>query len=56
MATDACSFKREDGTEVPAFATPAGPKHGLVVVQEWWGINEQVKVTAVDIAKVRVRE
>lgn len=26
MATELISFKREDGSEVPAYATPAGPK------------------------------
>jgi carboxymethylenebutenolidase len=52
MATELISFKREDGTEVPAYATPAGPKQGLVVLQEWWGVNDQVKTTATDIAKL----
>eukprot|EP00282_Hemiselmis_andersenii_P019469 CAMPEP_0172031588 /NCGR_PEP_ID=MMETSP1041-20130122/19389_1 /TAXON_ID=464988 /ORGANISM="Hemiselmis andersenii, Strain CCMP439" /LENGTH=277 /DNA_ID=CAMNT_0012688117 /DNA_START=47 /DNA_END=880 /DNA_ORIENTATION=+ len=35
---------------VPALATPPGPKGGLVVLQEWWGINDQVKKTATDMA------
>ena len=50
MATERITFQRGDGTEVPAFATPAGPKAGLVVLQEWWGVNEQIKTTATDMA------
>eukprot|EP00277_Geminigera_cryophila_P013828 CAMPEP_0179436094 /NCGR_PEP_ID=MMETSP0799-20121207/20110_1 /TAXON_ID=46947 /ORGANISM="Geminigera cryophila, Strain CCMP2564" /LENGTH=235 /DNA_ID=CAMNT_0021215933 /DNA_START=42 /DNA_END=749 /DNA_ORIENTATION=+ len=51
MSTELISFKREDGTEVPAYATAAGPTQGLVVLQEWWGVNEQVKITATNIAQ-----
>merc|ERR1711916_380244 len=39
------SFTREDGTPVPAFVH--GPP-GLIVIQEWWGITEQVKKQARD--------
>jgi len=35
---------------VPAFVSENGPKAGLVVIQEWWGVNDQVKKTASDIA------
>src|SRR5687767_10580400 len=45
------SFNRPDGEEVPAYYAPP-PKNkvekapGLVVIQEWWGLNEQIKKTA----------
>jgi len=44
-------IKREDGSEVPAYTSPAIPGGaGIVVIQEWWGVNDQVKTTAGDIA------
>jgi carboxymethylenebutenolidase len=48
---DMITFNRPDGEEVPAyFAKPPANKMekapGLVVVQEWWGLNEQIKKTA----------
>jgi len=42
---------RDDGTQVPAYtsaATDGGA--GIVVIQEWWGVNEQIKATASNIA------
>jgi len=42
-------FERPDGQEAPAYhAEPdAGSKApGIVVIQEWWGINSQMKGTA----------
>ena len=33
------------------FAPGQPEKQGLVVLQEWWGVNEQVKATATDISK-----
>jgi len=35
---------------VPGFATVSSSKGGLVVLQEWWGINEQIKKSALRIA------
>eukprot|EP00284_Hemiselmis_tepida_P008559 CAMPEP_0174937406 /NCGR_PEP_ID=MMETSP1355-20121228/60390_1 /TAXON_ID=464990 /ORGANISM="Hemiselmis tepida, Strain CCMP443" /LENGTH=140 /DNA_ID=CAMNT_0016184253 /DNA_START=1 /DNA_END=420 /DNA_ORIENTATION=+ len=46
------AIPRGDGTEVPSYTSPkvapGGP--GIVVVQEWWGVNDQVKTTAGEIA------
>uniref|UniRef100_A0A6U4MRY9 Dienelactone hydrolase domain-containing protein n=1 Tax=Hemiselmis andersenii TaxID=464988 RepID=A0A6U4MRY9_HEMAN len=45
------AIPREDGTDVPAYTSapvPGGP--GIVVIQEWWGVNDQVKATAGDMA------
>jgi carboxymethylenebutenolidase len=42
-------FKRVDGKTCPGYlATPnTGPSApGFVVIQEWWGLNEQIKKTA----------
>merc|ERR1711991_1251336 len=46
------SFTREDGTPVPAFVH--GPP-GLIVIQEWWGITEQVKKQARDFGATGFR-
>ncbi len=47
---DMISFERPDGQQVPAyFAMPKNKVEtapGLVVVQEWWGINNQIRKTA----------
>jgi len=37
-------LKRADGVALPAYEARAGDdKPGVVVVQEWWGLNEQIK-------------
>jgi carboxymethylenebutenolidase len=44
------SFIRPDGTLTPAYEAPAnGP--GLVLIQEWWGLNAQIKATADRLAE-----
>ena len=46
------SFKRPDGKSVNGYlAEPAsGSKApGIVVIQEWWGLNEQIKGVAAPI-------
>lgn len=43
------SYKRPDGQDVNAYlAEPAGAKNapGVVVIQEWWGLNNQIKGVA----------
>ena len=42
------SIKRPDGKDCPVYvARPAGkPKAGVVVIQEWWGLNAQIERTA----------
>src|SRR5215510_12311433 len=48
---DMVSFPRPDAEEVPAYYAPPPANKlekapGLVVVQEWWGLNPQIKKTA----------
>jgi len=42
------SFKRPDGQSVQGYlAEPAGGSGpGVVVIQEWWGLNAQIKGVA----------
>lgn len=52
------TFHRQDGTPCPGYlATPdagdAAP--GLVVIQEWWGLNDQIKKTADRFAQAGFR-
>lgn len=52
------SFKRPDGQSVNGYlAEPAqGAKApGVVVIQEWWGLNDQIKGVAERLAKVGYR-
>ena len=47
------SFKRPDGQAVNAYlADPAAAKSapGVVVIQEWWGLNDQIKGVADKLA------
>jgi carboxymethylenebutenolidase len=51
-------FKRPDGKSCPGYlATPkAGPSApGFVVIQEWWGLNDQIKKTADRFAEAGYR-
>jgi carboxymethylenebutenolidase len=52
------SFKRPDGQSVQGYlAEPAagGKAPGLVVIQEWWGLNDQIKGVADKLAKAGYR-
>jgi carboxymethylenebutenolidase len=52
------SFKRPDGKECKAYlATPAagGRAPGVVVIQEWWGLNDQIKGVADKLAGLGYR-
>jgi carboxymethylenebutenolidase len=42
------SFKRPDGKEASGYFAPAGGAHapGVVVIQEWWGLQDQIKGVA----------
>ena len=47
------SFKRPDGQSVDGYlAEPAGGSNapGIVVIQEWWGLNDQIKGVADTLA------
>lgn len=44
---DMVSFPCPDGTEAQGyFADVPGAKSGVVVIQEWWGLNDQIKGVA----------
>jgi carboxymethylenebutenolidase len=52
------TYRRPDGKECNAYcATPAGGEiaPGVVVLQEWWGLNDQIKGVAVRLAEVGYR-
>src|ERR671914_1745771 len=52
------TFKRPDGNDCNGYlATPgAGDKApGVVVIQEWWGLNDQIKGVADKLAKAGYR-
>ncbi len=52
------SFNRPDGKSVNGYlAEPAGAAKapGLVVIQEWWGLNDQIKGVADKLAKAGYR-
>jgi carboxymethylenebutenolidase len=53
------TFKRPDGKDCNGYlATPAGgdPKApGVVVIQEWWGLNDQIKGVADQLAGLGYR-
>jgi carboxymethylenebutenolidase len=56
--TETIEFARPDGKTCPAYlAVPRtgsqGP--GIVVIQEWWGLNEQIKKTADRFAEAGFR-
>jgi len=52
------SYKRPDGKSVNGYlAEPAGAAKapGIVVIQEWWGLNDQIKGVADRLAKAGYR-
>jgi len=51
------SFKRPDGGECNGYlAAPSAEKApGVVVIQEWWGLNDQIKGVADNLAKLGYR-
>jgi carboxymethylenebutenolidase len=51
-------FKRPDGKTCPGYrATPktGAGAHGFVCIQEWWGLNDQIKKTADRLAEAGYR-
>ncbi len=51
-------FKRPDGKTCPGYlATPktGSGAHGFVCIQEWWGLNDQIKKTADRLAEAGYR-
>jgi len=52
------SYKRPDGKSVNGYLAepPAGAKApGMVVIQEWWGLNDQIRGVADKLAKAGYR-
>jgi carboxymethylenebutenolidase len=52
------TYERPDGRSVSGFlAEPAngGPAPGIVVIQEWWGLNDQIKGVADKLAAAGYR-
>ncbi|MCF8166295.1 MAG: dienelactone hydrolase family protein [Rhodoferax sp.] len=52
------SFKRPDGNSVEAYLVePANPTNapGVVVIQEWWGLDDEIKNVANRLAKAGYR-
>jgi carboxymethylenebutenolidase len=53
------SFKRPDGQSLNGYlaepATGAAPAPGMVVIQEWWGLNDQIKGVAEKLAAAGYR-
>ncbi|AKD25508.1 Dienelactone hydrolase-related enzyme [Polynucleobacter duraquae] len=52
------SFKRPDGNSVEAYLIePANPTNapGVVVIQEWWGLDDEIKNVANRLAKAGYR-
>jgi carboxymethylenebutenolidase len=52
------SFKRPDGKDCNGYlASPAGSDNapGVVVIQEWWGLNDQIKGVAERLASLGYR-
>jgi len=52
------SYKRPDGTSVEAYLIePANPTNapGVVVIQEWWGLDDEIKNVANRLAKAGYR-
>ena len=51
------TYRRPDGKEYDAYcAVPAGGETapGVVVLQEWWGLNDQIKGVADRLADGRL--
>jgi carboxymethylenebutenolidase len=51
-------FKRPDGKTCPGYLTTAeedANTPGFVVIQEWWGLNDQIRKTADRLAEVGYR-
>lgn len=48
---DTITFKRPDGKEASGYYAAAGDNApGVVVIQEWWGVNDQIKSVADKLA------
>ena len=52
------SYQRPDGPDVNGYlAEPADgkPAPGVVVIQEWWGLNDQIRGVASSATRPRYR-
>ena len=48
-------FKRPDGQSCPGYLTGPSEAPGVVLIQEWWGLNEQMKGLADRMAEAGFR-
>ena len=44
------SWTRSDGSVVPGYAAGAVSAPAVIVIQEWWGVNEQILAHARAVA------
>lgn len=52
MMGSTISFRRPDGQPVDGYlAEPASSGPGIVVIQEWWGVNDQIRGVADRLAR-----
>lgn len=56
MAASNVTYLRPDGAESSGYYVEAGPQApGIVVIQEWWGLNDQIKRVADRLAAAGFR-
>lgn len=48
-------YPRADGGTVPAWVTGPASGPAVIVVQEWWGLNDQIKASAERVAQAGFR-
>lgn len=44
------TWKRADGADVPGLVYGEAGRPGVIALQEWWGIDEEIKAHAAHIA------
>jgi carboxymethylenebutenolidase len=49
------SFKRPDGAEAPGWQDGPDDAPGIVLIQEWWGVNDQIKGIGRDLVGLGYR-
>lgn len=49
------SFKRPDGADAPGWYDGPANAPGIVLIQEWWGVNDQIKGVATKLTELGYR-
>jgi len=49
------SFKRPDGADAPGWYDGPASAPGIVLIQEWWGVNDQIKGIATKLTQLGYR-